>query len=122
MIARRILEKCGRRNQNSSLDFEEIAALDCAPSPLGCAPAPCNNLLQTVPLGEALARMFVADLVQLFVGIEAEQLKFLYGRSEEQINAAFGEKLLQILFTAQSRRPDKDLQDICNALVGGDWI
>lgn len=42
------------------------------------APAPGFNLLQIVQLGELLTSVFIADLVQPFRGVEAEQLESLF--------------------------------------------
>ena len=45
------------------------------PGPLNRSRFPSDSLWQALPGGEPLARVFIADLEQLFVGIEADHLK-----------------------------------------------
>ena len=53
------------------------------PGPFNRSRLPSESLWQTLPGGQPLARVFIADLEELFVGIEADHLKSLYRRCEK---------------------------------------
>lgn len=69
-----------------------------------------------------LARVFVADVKQLLVGVEAEHLELLHRRRQVEVDMPGGNELRQITFPAQGGGPHEDIEDTGKRVFFGNRV